>query len=227
MVVFFDLDDTLLDHSAAARAGAVKFYETYRSSFNEDLESFLLRWHEVGEKYFQTGEEGRELNHTQSRRGRMREIFSSPLSDGEADSRFGVYIQTYEENWTLFPDTIPCLRSLQGCQLGLITNGTGEQQRSKIRKLSLGPYLSTVIISREVDCAKPDHAIFELAAREAGVALKDCVYIGDRLETDALAAQKAGMKGVWLDRKSQWNGGGTGVPVIRDLNELPELLKSK
>ena len=30
-MVFFDLDDTLLDHSAAAKAGATKVYETYRS----------------------------------------------------------------------------------------------------------------------------------------------------------------------------------------------------
>lgn len=220
MTVFFDLDDTLLDHGTAARAGATKFYETFRSSFNEDLESFLTRWHEVGEKYFQTGEDGRELNHTQSRRGRMREVFSTPLSDEEADSRFQVYIQTYEENWNLFPDTLPCLKSLQNRQLGLITNGTGEQQRSKIQKLSLGPYLSTIIISREVDHAKPDPAIFDLAARQAGALLKDCVYVGDRLQTDALAAKMAGMRGIWLDRKKQWNGQNTGVPVIQDLSQL-------
>ncbi len=224
MIVFFDLGDTLLDHSTAAKAGATKFYETFRSSFNEDLKSFLLRWHEVGEKYFQTGEEGRELNHTQSRRGRMREIFSASLPDAEADSRFRVYVQTYEENWRLFPDALPCLQALQGHKLGLITNGVGEQQRSKIQKLGLGPYLSTVIISREVDCSKPDKAIFELAAREAGAALKDCVYVGDRLQTDALAAQAAGMRGIWLDRKSQWDGRETGVPVLRNLAELPGLL---
>jgi putative hydrolase of the HAD superfamily len=103
----------------------------------------------------------------------------------------------------------------------------GEQQRSKIQKLGLVPYFSTVIISREVGCAKPDKAIFELAARKAGVDIKDCVYVGDRLEPDALAAQKAGMRGIWLDRKSEWDGGDLGVPVIRGLNELPELLEFK
>lgn len=225
MVVFFDLDDTLLDHSTASKAGATKFYETFRPSFNETLESFLPRWHEVGEKYFQTGEEGRELNHTQSRRGRMREIFSAPLSDEEADARFKVYVQAYEENWKLFPDTLPCLKKLKGHPIGLITNGVGTQQRSKIKKLGLESHLSTVIISREVDCAKPDRAIFELAVREAGAALNDCVYIGDRLETDALAAQAAGMKGIWLDRKNQWNGQNTGVPVIQNLSQLLKSLE--
>jgi putative hydrolase of the HAD superfamily len=225
MVIFFDLDTTLLDHDAAARAGATKFYETFRPSFKEDLESFLMRWHEVGEKYFQTGEEGRELNHTQSRRARMRAVLSPALSDAEADASFKVYLKTYEDNWRMFPDGLPCLEALQDHQLGLITNGVGEQQRSKITKLGLDPYLSTVIISREVDCSKPDKAIFELAARESGTDIKNCVYVGDRLQTDALAAQQAGMRGIWLDRKNQWNGGEVGVPVIRTLAELPGLLE--
>lgn len=140
-MIFFDLDSTLLDHDAAARAGATKFYETFRSSLDESLELFLPRWDAAAEKYFQTGEEGRELNHTQSRRARMREIFFEILSDEEADARFRVYVKTYEENWRLFPDSLPCLKALQGYKLGLITNGVGEQQRSKIQKLGLGPYL--------------------------------------------------------------------------------------
>ncbi len=225
-MIFFDLDDTLLDHETAARAGAALFFSNFRPHFDEDLESFLSRWNTVSEKYFQSGEEGRELNHTQSRRARMREVFFEPLSDEEADARFRVYVKTYEENWRLFPDTLPCLRALDGHKLGLITNGVGEQQRSKIRMLDLGPYLSTVVISREVDCAKPDKAIFELAAREARTDIKDCVYVGDRLQVDALASQKAGMRGIWLDRKNQWGGQEVGVPVIRKLNELSSLLQN-
>lgn len=77
-----------------------------------------------------------------------------------------------------------------------------------------------------MDCAKPHKAIFELAAREARTDLKDCVYIGDRLQVDALASRKAGMRGIWLDRKNQWDGQEVGVPVIRNLNELPGLLQN-
>lgn len=224
MVIFFDLDATLLDHDAAAKAGATKFYETFRYSLNGDLESFLLRWETVSEKYFQSNNPLSKLTTEERRRSRAREFFSNPLSDSEADARFQIYLETYESNWNLFPDSLPCLRALQGLPLGLITNGEREQHRLKIGKLGLRPFFSTVIISQEVDLAKPDKAIFELAVQEAGVDEKDCVYVGDRLETDALAAQQAGMRGVWLDRKNRWNGGGVGVPVIRTLTELPVLL---
>ena len=225
MVLFFDLDATLLDHDAAARAGAAEFFKTYRSHFNMNLEDFLVLWEEAAEKYFQTGEAGREANHTQSRRGRMRELFSEQLSDHEADRRFKAYLETYESHWRLFEDSLPCLKRFRGFPLGLITNGTGEQQRSKIQKMGLAPYLSHVIISREVDLAKPDKAIFELAARKAGVDRVECVYVGDRLKTDALAAQAAGMQGIWLDRKGQWGGEKVGVPVIQSLSDLPGLLQ--
>jgi putative hydrolase of the HAD superfamily len=223
-MVFFDLDDTLLDHSAAAKAGATKVYETYRSSFKEDLEDFLLRWETVSEKYFQSNSPFLRLTTEERRRGRVREIFSHPLSEIEADARFQVYLDTYESRWELFTDSLPCLRSLKGRSLGLITNGEKEQHRSKIRKTNLGSYFSTVIISGEVGCAKPEQAIFELAAKQAGVPLADCVYVGDRLETDARSSQKAGMKGIWLDRKNRGAESGLEVPVIQSLMELPGLL---
>ncbi len=223
-MIFFDLDDTLLDHSAAAEAGATKVYETYRSSFKEDLEAFLLRWETVSEKYFQSNSPYLRLTTEERRRGRVREIFSNPLSDKEADTRFQVYLDTYESSWKLFPDSIPCLRSLKGRPLGLITNGEKEQHRSKIQKTDLGAYFSTVIISWEVGCSKPERAIFELAAKQAGVPLTDCVYIGDRLETDARGSQKAGMKGIWLNRKARREQTDLGISVIGSLMELPGLI---
>jgi putative hydrolase of the HAD superfamily len=198
----------------------------HRSSFKEDLEAFLLRWETVSEKYFQSNSPYLRLTTEERRRGRVREIFSHSLTDNEADARFQVYLDTYESRWELFPDSLPCLRSLKGRSLGLITNGEKEQHRSKIRKTDLGPYFSTVIISGEVGCAKPEQAIFELAAKQAGAPLADCVYVGDRLETDARGSRKAGMKGIWLDRKNKGGESGLEVPVIRSLMELPGLLRA-
>jgi putative hydrolase of the HAD superfamily len=223
-MIFFDLDDTLLDHESAARAGATEFFETYRSSFTEDLEGFIARWEKVAEKYFQSNSPI-QYSLTEQRRMRVRELFSTTLSDEEADARFETYLDTYELSWKLYPDAIPCLNEFKGRKLGLITNGEGEQQRLKIKKLGLDPYLSTVIISREVDCAKPSKAIFELAAKQADIAINECVYVGDRLQVDAIASQQAGMKGIWLNRKGKEVGKEIEVLVINSLMELPKLLR--
>ena len=225
-MIFFDLDDTLLDHETAARAGASNIFNTYRSSFQENLEAFLARWNTVSEKYFQSNSKIKyEL--WEERRLRIMEIFSQEFSDQEAELRFKIYLGAYEAAWRLFPDAVPCLAAFRGRQLGLITNGESEMHRLKIEKLGLGPYFQTVIISREVGCAKPDKAIFELAASQAGVKIQECIYVGDRLQTDAIGSQKAGMKGIWLDRKGSGGESGLEVPVIRSLTELPGLLMEK
>jgi putative hydrolase of the HAD superfamily len=224
-MLFFDLDDTLLDHDAAARAGVVMFYETFRSHFNEDFETFLARWIMLAEKYFQSNN---PVSYTllEQHRIRMRALFPEALTDEEADARFQIYSAAYELNWKLHLDAIPCLQAFPGRQMGLITNGDGKQQRAKIKKFGLASYLSTVVISLEVGCAKPDKTIFELAAQQAGVRIGDCFYVGDRLETDALGSYRAGMKGIWLDRKGKGIRQNLEVPVIASLSELPSLLNT-
>jgi len=223
-MIFFDLDDTLLDHESAARAGAKAFYEAYRFAFSEDEENFQQRWNTVSEKYFQANNIA-QYSFLEARRLRVRELFSDPLTDVEAEARFDIYLKIYELNWKLYADAMPCLLALQGHKLGLITNGESETARLKIKKLGLDSCFWTVIISREVNCAKPDKAIFELAAKQAGVNISDCVYVGDRLETDALSSHRAGMKGIWLDRKGKGIGKEFDVPVIKSLMELPKLLR--
>lgn len=48
--------------------------------------------------------------------------------------------------------------------------------------------------------------------------MKDCYYIGDRLETDAISSTAAGIQGVWLNRDNlQLN---CDVPTICSLHEF-------
>jgi putative hydrolase of the HAD superfamily len=223
MAIFFDLDATLLDHDSAAAAAATKFYETFQDHFDEALPAFLERWDRTAEKYFQSNYL-LECTLEEQRRLRIREIFRDPVGDQEADARFQVYLKSYVTQWKLFPDAVPCLKALGGRTLGLITNGDGPGQRAKVEGLGLAPYLSVVIVSREVNLAKPQKAIFELAARQAGMDPGDCVYVGDRLDADALASRAAGMRGIWLDRKGKWDGTDHGVPILQNLGQLPALL---
>ncbi|GAB6615192.1 hypothetical protein bcgnr5391_18720 [Bacillus cereus] len=48
--------------------------------------------------------------------------------------------------------------------------------------------------------------------------MKDCYYIGDRLETDAISSIAAGMQGIWLNRdNSQLK---YDIPTICSLHEI-------
>jgi putative hydrolase of the HAD superfamily len=221
-MIFFDLDATLLDHETAVRGGLANLRDAFGPAIPWDQDQFFAHWETVAEKYLPFSLTGKQLSFADQRRMRIKEIFGSDLSTEEADRRFQLYLDGYNTHWTLYPDALPCLKALQGHRLGMITNGDGPQQRAKLATLGINEFFPTVIISREVGFAKPDREIFELAAKAAGVALDQCMYVGDRLETDAQAAAKVGMHGVWLNRVDGTKG--QGVTTIRGLVELLPLV---
>jgi putative hydrolase of the HAD superfamily len=79
---------------------------------------------------------------------------------------------------------------------------------------------------------KPDAGIFLFACDLFGVAPVEAWYVGDRLETDAVGARSAGLRGVWLDRTAsaglaeRARASALGIPVIHSLGELPALVRS-
>ena len=88
-----------------------------------------------------------------------------------------------------------------------------------------------MIASGDVGFAKPDARIFALACERFDVHPAQAVYVGDRLETDAVGAAGAGLTGVWLDRSGAGavdevaaHGPAAGIPTITTLAELPGLL---
>ena len=76
-----------------------------------------------------------------------------------------------------------------------------------------------VIVSDEVGCSKPEKKIFLHACKRAGEQPGQCVYIGDKLDVDALAGRKAGLNSIWLNR-GRVRKNSQGVPEINGLNEL-------
>ncbi len=225
-VVFFDLDDTLLDHRSASRHGASRLFESYPVLADLGREIFLSRWPELTEKHMDRYFNG-EVDFPQQRRARMRELFSwvdAEVTDEEADDAFAVYMAAYEEGFRVFDDVLPCLVVLEaaGVRVGIITNGRVTAQRRKLDALGFSDRLSPILISEEIGVHKPNRAVFEEAARRADRPIGECVYVGDKEETDAQAAVAAGMHGVWLDR----HGTSALEETLRitELTALPALL---
>jgi len=221
-VIFFDLDGTLLDHETAVRAGVASFLGVFRDQFPGDAEAFFRRWEATAEKYLESYDNGKPVSFQAQRRRRMNDIFGRVLPEDDADRKFQVYLEAYEAHWRLYPDSEPCLNALRGRAIGLITNGDGTQQRAKLAKVGFSKLFLPAIISREVGWAKPQAEIFEIAAREAGVPASRCLYVGDRLESDARAAARAGMRGIWLNRKDHAQA--QGITTIHGLTELPGII---
>ncbi len=224
-MIFFDIDQTLLDHQQAQDLSAVLFSQHFPSLDSQSPEEFSQHWQTVAEKHLATFLRG-EITFIEQRRQRIREIFSvteSSLADDEIDRRFAIYLQYYEENWMLFDDVLPCLNSLSSNRLGIISNGNTPQQIKKLTQTGIIDQFDIIVVSEEAEASKPNPDIFRTACHRAAVAAKQCSYIGDNLQTDALAAQAVGMKGIWLNREG-FSNQQIVIPQIKNLHELAAII---
>lgn len=224
-MIFFDLDDTLLDHRSAQDKAALAWREAVGERLVPHSETnFPEIWHSTTLCHWKLFERG-EISFAEQRRRRIRDILrDSHLSDQDADELFALYLPLYEANWRLFPDVLPCLELLRGQQLGVLSNGELGQQTRKLERFGLTRRFQVVVIWGGNGPRKPAPEAFELAARKAGVQAVECLYIGDGIESDAVAARSAGWRGVWLDRTGMMVAP-NGIERITSLLDVPFLLK--
>jgi len=106
-----------------------------------------------------------------------------------------VYLKPYEDT----ASTVMKLKML-GYRVGVITDGLSVKQWEKLIRLGLEDIFDCVVVSEDVGVEKPDLKIFLKACEELGVKPKECVYVGDRLDTDMTGSNGVGMVSVRLLR---------------------------
>lgn len=123
----------------------------------------------------------------------------------------------------LFPDVRPTLRALhrRGVPMGIVSN-FGEDLEDYLRRWRIRSYFRFVIVSSRVGLAKPDPAIFGLAAQKAGVAPGRCLYVGDDPGDDCQGARAAGMGIVLVDRDGTLSE--SACPLAPDLRAIEQMI---
>ncbi|WP_255447058.1 HAD family hydrolase [Schumannella soli] len=118
-------------------------------------------------------------------------------------------------------------------RIGIITNGELDFQTRKIEQIELTARVEHLVASGDFGTTKPDPSIFRHAVELFGVEPHEAAYIGDRFRTDAVGAADAGLTGVWLDRHGRATdaeraeAAARGIPILRSLAPLPQLLRSR
>ncbi len=87
-------------------------------------------------------------------------------------------------------------------KVGIISNGSGETQRRKLRAAGLLDAFTPdrIWISGEVGWAKPDSRLFLLAVQALGETPQHCLYVGDCEENDWSGARNAGLRACLVER---------------------------
>jgi putative hydrolase of the HAD superfamily len=237
-VVLFDLDDTLFAHRAAVEAGILAYAATLGRPYGAlEAEEVVTLWHDLEEEHYHSYLAGR-LDFEQQRQARARDFAARhgvTLGDEEASAWFADYFEHYVAAWALHEDALPCLDALEatipGVRFGLITNGDLAFQRRKVEAVGLDARIEHLVASGEVGVVKPEAGIFHHACALFGVEPSEAAYVGDRLRTDAIGAARAGLLGVWLNRRAatpsledEAEAAAIGVVSIGSLDALPAVL---
>ena len=97
---------------------------------------------------------------------------------------------------TLFDDVLVCLpRLAERITLGSLTNGAADLQQ-----IGLDHHFRVSLAAHEIGRAKPDPAVFHAACEALALPPSQVAYVGDDLRLDVEGAQKAGLRGLWMNR---------------------------
>ena len=206
-LILFDLDGTLIDHRSAVLAAIGQIVrDAGRACLPAD--DLVAMWWDLERAHMRRYLAG-ECSFAEQRRCRLREFFpflGEPVpGDSDLDAWFSQrYLPLFEAAWTCYPDVIPSLQVLAGQprppRRAVLTNGDPGQQRDKLVRLGLLEHFEAVLTPADLGAAKPDPAAFSAACGQLGVSPGCVLSVGDWLEGDVIAATRAGLAGIWLDR---------------------------
>lgn len=192
--ILFDLDHTLLDSHESEE---LAFDDTMRSIGIEGPEAVLPTYRTINSALWRKVELG-ELGPNEVSRLRFVELLDELELEGDPDAmgeRFRRGLGAFGE---LYSGASELLEALGHARLGLVTNGIGQVQRDRLKRLDLNDHFDGVAISGEVGVAKPDPAIFNHLGFGA-IDPATTIMIGDSLTSDIAAGARAGFTTCWYN----------------------------
>ena len=202
--LFFDLDHTLWDFDANARATLEQLHIDLDlvSKGVHDFELFHKNYLQHNEKLWARYRNG----YIKQEELRLKRMWLTLLDFKIADEALArqlneLFLQLLPARTILFPDTKEVLQYLtnKGYQLYLITNGFEETQHSKLKYSGLNVFFKEIITSEGSNSLKPQKEIFDFAMAKAKASVTESIMIGDSLEVDIAGARNAGMDQVHVN----------------------------
>ncbi|WP_406311870.1 HAD family hydrolase [Streptosporangium sp. NBC_01639] len=188
-LALFDLDNTLIDLDAAFLLWAHEFAEEHRLS-RKAVDHLV--------KLDRNGLPHRELFFT-----KVRERFKLSAS---ATELWAAYRRRMPHLVECRPEVIAALTELRasGWRVGIVTNGTADNQLGKIQRTGLADAVDGYALSGVEGIRKPDVGLFEIAAKRCGTDLTGGGWmVGDHPVADIGGGHAAGLHTIWINRGSR------------------------
>ncbi|HTD95106.1 MAG TPA: YjjG family noncanonical pyrimidine nucleotidase [Chitinophagaceae bacterium] len=202
--LFFDLDHTLWDFEANARATLETLHDQLQLGARgvHDFELFYRNYLVHNEMLWERYRKG-FIKQDELRIKRMRlALLDFKIADEALSQQMNVlFLELLPTRTLLFPHTKEILHYLKdkGYELHLITNGFEKVQHSKLKYSGLDIFFNQVITSEGSNSLKPNREIFEYAFGKANATAANSIMLGDTLEVDIQGAINVGMDQVFVN----------------------------
>jgi len=204
--VYFDYDNTLVEFDSVSQKALIEVAKDMFDYITENYPKLKVSLEELTSTLFSVSKSLDEEGVFDRKEWWLKtlERFEVKPSNEELYSWTQLYwsIAGKNESYTDAIDAIEYLKA-KGYKVGLITNSDGEggDKKARISRFPLISKFDVIIIGGEGNISpKPNPQPFLLACERLGLKISECVMVGDDPVKDCLAAKKAGMKAILVDR---------------------------
>jgi YjjG family noncanonical pyrimidine nucleotidase len=228
--ILFDLDHTLFDTDRSEDLAFEHTLAVMGISGSPSPDIDLRATYDRINKALWAAVERHEITPVQVRTRRFEEFVVATGVDVDPVRMADAFVEGLASFGELYDGALDVVARLaEHCRIALITNGLGEVQRPRVRRVGLEPYLHAVMISGETGVSKPAAGAFDLTFDALGLVPDESVrhrslIVGDSLSSDIRGGSDYGVATCWFNPKGAVRPAAPGSPRIdHDLRSLDEL----
>jgi 2-haloacid dehalogenase len=222
MVVFIDIDDTLLDFTKCAndaiKSACNKFGVPYTTTLVDTFHPINLDlWHRLEKK---------EVTKEKLFDTRFQIVFDKLGIKADGIAFETAFRENFHESAILVDgarDLLEYLRSKY--KVYVASNASMHQQTNRMKKAELDGYIDGYFVSEEIGFQKPQKEFFDACFKALpDVKPQDVVMIGDSLSADIKGACEYGLKTIWYNHRNEPTSDVKCDYIVSRLSEVKNIL---
>lgn len=221
MIVFIDVDDTLLDFNKCAN----KSVELACASFNVPFSQALIdTFHPINLGLWKQLER-KEITKDELFKVRFTRVFEALgiSADGEAFEH--AFHQNLFESAIKIDGAEDLLKYLHSkYPMYVASNATLAQQQNRLKNANLLQYIDDIFTSEQIGFSKPQSEYFEACCKKINANPEDIVMIGDSISADINGAREYGMRTIWYNHRHMVSTDIACDYIVEHLSEIKNIL---
>lgn len=219
-IIIFDADETLFDFEKSEKDALKNTILEFNIEYDENYH--LKVYKEINNAIWKELEDGL-ITQKKLKVERFKRLSDRLKAEFDEVQFTKAYTKHLSNASFLYDDSITIVENLhKDYRLSMITNGLKDVQDNRIRKSIIAKYFEDIVVSEEVDVAKPDPKIFEHALNNIKHTDKSKVLmVGDSLTSDIQGGINFGIDTCWFNPNKIINK--TGINPTYEISNLMEL----